>query len=195
MNIADLPSTGLITVGSRVTYRLGLAGTVEAIRAFRAFAQARLGPGQRVEDVRDARPEIRSALERAEKFLGLSALLSVLLAAVAVALAARRYLKRHLDGCAVMRCLGASQGLIVRLHVQQFVALGFAASRGGLHRRRCRPASPLGPAEAAGRYRSAPAWPGSRGAGICRRFRAAAGVCHSAAGRVAQSAPAARAAP
>jgi putative ABC transport system permease protein len=131
MNIADLPSTALITVGSRVTYRLGLAGTAEAIRAFRAFAQARLGPGQRVEDVRDARPEIRSALERAEKFLGLSALLSVLLAAVAVALAARRYLKRHLDGCAVMRCLGASQGLIVRLHVQQFVALGFAASVAG----------------------------------------------------------------
>jgi putative ABC transport system permease protein len=131
MNLADLPSTGLIQVGSRVAYRLGLAGPVEAIREFRAFAQARVGPGQRVEDIRDARPEIRSALERAEKFLGLSALLSVLLAAVAVALAARRYLKRHLDGCAVMRCLGASQGLIVRLHVQQFVALGFAASVAG----------------------------------------------------------------
>jgi len=131
MNIADLPSTGLIQVGSRVTYRLGLAGTPDAIREFRTFSQARAGPGQRVEDVRDARPEIRSALERAEKFLGLSALLSVLLAAVAVALAARRYLKRHLDGCAVMRCLGASQALIVRLHVQQFVALGFAASVAG----------------------------------------------------------------
>jgi putative ABC transport system permease protein len=128
MNLADLPSTGLIQVGSRVTYRLGLAGPVRAIQDFRAFAKARIGPGQRVEDVRDARPEIRSALERAEKFLGLAALLSVILAAVAVALAARRYLKRHLDGCAIMRCLGASQGLIVRLHVQQFVALGLAAS-------------------------------------------------------------------
>jgi putative ABC transport system permease protein len=128
MNLGDLPSTGLIQIGSRVTYRLGLTGAAEAIGEFRAFAAARAGPGQRVEDVRDARPEIRSALERAEKFLGLSALLSVLLAAVAVALAARRYLKRHLDGCAIMRCLGASQGLIVRLHVQQFVALGLAAS-------------------------------------------------------------------
>jgi len=128
MNLADLPSTGLIQVGSRVTYRLGLAGPLAAIQNFRTFAEARARPGQRVEDVRDARPEIRSALERAEKFLGLSALLSVILAAVAVALAARRYLKRHLDGCAVMRCLGASQGLIVRLHVQQFVVLGLVAS-------------------------------------------------------------------
>jgi putative ABC transport system permease protein len=126
--LADLPSTGLIQTGSRVTYRLGLAGPLQAVREYRAFAETRAGPGQRVEDVRDARPEIRSALERAEKFLGLSALLSVILAAVAVALAARRYLTRHLDGCAIMRCLGASQSLILRLHVQQFVTLGLAAS-------------------------------------------------------------------
>jgi putative ABC transport system permease protein len=128
MNAADLPSTGLITVGSRVRYRLAVAGAPPAVEAFRDFAAARIVPGQRVEDVRDARPEVRSALERAGKFLGLSALLSVLLAAVAVALAARRYLRRHLDGVAIMRCLGASQSLIVRLHVQQFVLLGLAAS-------------------------------------------------------------------
>ena len=131
MNSVDLPSTGLITVGSRVRYRLAVAGPPPAVQAFRDHAAAQIGPGQRVEDVRDARPEVRGALERAEKFLGLSALLSVLLAAVAVALAARRYLRRHLDGVAVMRCLGASQSLIVRLHVQQFVLLGFAASLAG----------------------------------------------------------------
>jgi putative ABC transport system permease protein len=129
--LADLPSTGLIQVGSRVTYRLGLAGPLQAIRDYRTFASSRAGPGQRVEDVRDARPEIRSALERAETFLGLSALLSVILAAVAVALAARRYLTRHLDACAIMRCLGASQGLILRLHLQQFIVLGLAASVAG----------------------------------------------------------------
>ncbi len=128
MNSSDLPSTGLIQTGSRVTYRLGVAGPMDAVKKFRGVAQARSSPGQRVEDVRDARPEIRSALERAEKFLSLSALLSVLLAAVAIALAARRYLTRHLDGCAIMRCLGASQALILRLHVQQFIALGAIAS-------------------------------------------------------------------
>jgi putative ABC transport system permease protein len=131
MNSADLPSTGLITVGSRVRYRLGIAGEPPAVQAFRDAAAGQIGPGQRMEDVREARPEVRGALERAEKFLGLSALLSVLLAAVAVALAARRYLRRHLDGVAVMRCLGASQSLIVRLHVQQFVLLGLAASAVG----------------------------------------------------------------
>jgi putative ABC transport system permease protein len=128
LNRQDLDSTGLIQVGSRVTYRLGVAGEPPAVAAFRAQAQDAIGPGQRVDDVRDARPEVRTALERAEKFLGLSALLSVLLAAVAVGLAARRYLRRHLDSCAIMRCLGASQGLILWLHVQQFAALGAIAS-------------------------------------------------------------------
>ncbi len=128
MNREDLASTGLIATGSRVSYRLGVAGPASSVARFRGEVQSLLGPGQRVEDVRDARPEINSALERAEKFLGLSALLSVVLAAVAVALAARRYLRRHLDGVAVMRCLGATQPLILRLHVQQFVVLGVAAS-------------------------------------------------------------------
>jgi putative ABC transport system permease protein len=131
LNRQDLESTGLIQVGSRVTYRLGVAGEPPALAAFRAQAQRALGPGQRADDVRDARPEVRTALERAEKFLGLSALLSVLLAAVAVGLAARRYLRRHLDSCAIMRCLGASQGLILGLHVQQFAALGAIASAVG----------------------------------------------------------------
>ncbi len=131
MNLADLESTGLVTVGSRVSYRLAVAGDPAQVTRFRTLASRALGPGQRIEDVRDARPEIRAALERAENFLGLSALLSVVLAAVAVALAARRYLRRHLDGVAIMRCLGASQGLIVRLHVQQFIALGLLASIAG----------------------------------------------------------------
>jgi putative ABC transport system permease protein len=127
-NESDLASTGLIAVGSRVSYRLFVAGGEEAIEQFRKAAQAAIGLGQRVEDIRDARPEIRSAMDRAQRFLGLSALLTVILAGVAVALAARRHLQRHLDGCAVMRCLGATQGMILRLNMLQFAVAGLIAS-------------------------------------------------------------------
>lgn len=127
-NAADLASTGLIQVGSRVSYRLFVAGESDAVAAFREFAAGSIGPGQRVEDIRQARPEINSALTRAERFLGLSSLLTVILAGVAVALAARRYLQRHLDGCAIMRCLGASQRQILSLHVLQFAMVGIVAS-------------------------------------------------------------------
>lgn len=131
MNQADIAATGLVQVGSRIRYRVQVAGAPGVVDAYRAWVAARLQPGQRVESIQDARPEIRSALERAEKFLNLAALLSVVLAAVAVALAARRFLQRHLDACAVMRCHGASRGRVVRLHVMQFIALGCVAAVAG----------------------------------------------------------------
>lgn len=131
LNEADIVSTGLVQDSSRVHYRLQIAGPAKDVEAYREWALTRLQPGQRVEGIRDARPEIRSALERAEKFLNLAALLSVMVAAVAIALASRRFLQRHLDGCAIMRCLGASQGQLVRLYLMHFVLLGLAASIAG----------------------------------------------------------------
>jgi len=127
-NDADLTSTKLIMPGSRVQYRLFVAGESDALQTFRSFVDARLRIGQRVETIRDARPEIRSGLKRAERFLDLSALLAVVLAGVAVALAARRHLQRHFDACAMMRCLGAVQSEILWLHVLQFVAAGAIAA-------------------------------------------------------------------
>jgi putative ABC transport system permease protein len=131
MNLVDLPATGLLAPGSRVTYRLSLAGEEGAVAAWRAWAEPRLGRGERLESVADARPEIRTALDRAGRFLGLAALTGMVLAAVAIALAVRRFVRRHLDNCAVMRCLGASQGLMLRLYLYQFLLLGLFASLGG----------------------------------------------------------------
>jgi putative ABC transport system permease protein len=128
VNEADLAATGLVQTGSRIRYRLQIAGNAQDVDAYRAWLAAQLQPGQRIEGIRDARPEIRSALERAEKFLNIAALVSVLLAAMAIALAARRFLQRHLDACAMMRCLGASQGQLMRMYLIHFTLLGLAAS-------------------------------------------------------------------
>ncbi|MHB8345639.1 MAG: ABC transporter permease [Acidiferrobacterales bacterium] len=131
MNLQDMPATGLIGPGSRVTYRLLIAGPAPALAKFRQWVSRRIEPGERLEDVRDARPQLREALHRARKFLGLAALVSVLLAGVAIATATRRYAARHLDGTAVMRCLGATQRYIVWLHVLQMTWLGLGASLAG----------------------------------------------------------------
>lgn len=128
MNAADLPSTELVQPGSRISYRLLIAGKAEDVEKFRNWIQPQLVPGQRLEGIRDARPEIKAALERAEKFLSLTALASVVLAAAAVALAVRRFTLRHLDGCAVMRSLGASQAGLLSLYLYYFIALGIIAS-------------------------------------------------------------------
>ena len=133
MNDADLASTGLIQDGSRISYRLMIAGDALQVKALRTALQEKLSGNEKMEDVRDARPEIRTAMERAEHFLGLAALTAAILAGAAMALAARRFVLRHLDGCAVMRCLGAQQGQVLWLFLYQFILLGvIAVALGGL---------------------------------------------------------------
>lgn len=131
MNMDDLRATGLIIPGSRVSYRLLVAGGDREVRAFRAAAQDLLGRGERLEDLQDGRPEIRDALTRAERFLGLAALVSVMIAGVAIATATRRFIDRHLDSCAMLRCLGARQGEIFGLYSYQLLWVGIAASLAG----------------------------------------------------------------
>lgn len=132
LNLADLPATGLVQEGSRIRYRLVVAGDANAVETFTATAREALARGQRLETIQDARPEIRSALDRAGRFLGLAALVSVVLAAVAVAMAARRHSERHLSGTAVMRCLGASQRTLVGIHVGELILLGLIACTVGV---------------------------------------------------------------
>src|SRR5690606_69087 len=132
INRADLAATGLVQEGSRIQYRLVVAGDADAVQRFTAVAEANLADRQRLETASDARPEIRSALDRAASFLGLAALVSVVLAAVAVAMAARRHSERHLSGTAVMRCLGASQRTLVSVHVGELLLLALRGSAIGV---------------------------------------------------------------
>lgn len=127
LNEADLVSTGLLQEGSRISYRLMIAGEAKQVLEFRTSLESKLSGNEKMEDVRDARPEIRTALERAEHFLGLAALTAAILAGAAMALAARRFVSRHLDGVAVMRCLGAQQGQVLWLFLYQFILLGVVA--------------------------------------------------------------------
>jgi putative ABC transport system permease protein len=127
MNGADLLSTGLLQEGSRISYRLMIAGDAKQVTELRAALQKNLSGNEKMEDVSDARPEIRTALERAEHFLGLAALTAAILAGAAMALAARRFVSRHLDAVAVMRCLGAQQGQVLWLFLYQFILLGVVA--------------------------------------------------------------------
>jgi putative ABC transport system permease protein len=129
MHIADVPQTALIQTGSRVSYYLYAAGAPEQISSLQQ--KVTLERGQRIDTLETGRPEIRSAVDRAQRFLGLTALLAAILAGVAVALGTRRFVERHLDGCAVMRCLGASQSQLLRLYSIEFLLLGLAACAAG----------------------------------------------------------------
>jgi putative ABC transport system permease protein len=127
MNVADVAATGLIQTGSRVSYNLYAAGEPQQIAELEKAVHAQLGRGERLDTLESGRPEIRAAIERAQRFLSLTALLAAVLAGVAIALGTRRFVERHLDGVAVMRCLGATQGRLLALHAVEFFVLGTLA--------------------------------------------------------------------
>ena len=134
VNLDDVPATNLLQPGNRAAHRLLVADASQRglLEPYLDWLQKELKPGQRMENVRDLRPEVRQTLERAEKFLGLAALVAVILAAVAIALAASRYLRRHLDTAAMLRCFGAAQRRTLTLFVAQFAVLGVAAGLAGV---------------------------------------------------------------
>ncbi len=131
MHIGDVAQTQLVQPGSRVTYRLLLAGDTTAIASFRSILADALRPAERLQGTEEASPQLRTALSRASQFLGLASITSVLIAGVAVVLAARRYAIRHIDSVAILRSLGASNRLLTQVFVVQLLVLGLLASLAG----------------------------------------------------------------
>ncbi|WP_295380245.1 FtsX-like permease family protein [uncultured Pseudacidovorax sp.] len=136
MNQADVARTALVQPASRVRYRLAVAGEAPAVKRFSDQVQQRLDAGElrgaRLESLDNGRPEMRQTLDRAEKFLNLVALLAALLSAVAVALAARGFAARHLDGAAMLRVLGQRQRTIAGAYAVEFGVIGLGASVAGV---------------------------------------------------------------
>ena len=123
MNADDLAATKLIQYGSRVKYQLLVAGEPKQVQGFHTLMQSKLARGERIEDLRNARPEIKLALDKAEQFLGLSAMVSVILAMVAMLLSSMPYIKQSLDMFALMRCFGAMQKTVMQLLAIQTILI------------------------------------------------------------------------
>lgn len=132
VNRAEIDRAGLLAPGSRVIHVYQFAGGTRALARFKRWLAPQLNPSQRLLDVREGRPAVGGALERAGRYLGLASLMAVLLAGVAIAMGARRYSERHYDASAMLRCLGASQRDIVRLYLLQLLLLGIGGSALGV---------------------------------------------------------------
>ncbi|UXY16748.1 FtsX-like permease family protein [Chitiniphilus purpureus] len=132
MNAAQLPQSGLLGFGSRIRYRLLVAGPDAAVAQWKQQAERTLARGERLENVRESQPQVRRALERAETFLRLVTLLAATLAGTAVLLAARRYSARQADAVALFVTLGATRMRIrALLFAELALIFGLAALIGG----------------------------------------------------------------
>lgn len=137
INVADVEAAGLIQPGSRVKYRLLLAGPTKAVADFNDKLQPKLAIGERLQDVASGRSEVGTPLARASDYLSIAAIAAVILSGLAVALAARRHAERHYDTMALMRCLGASRRRVQDIYLRQLgliwaVAIVLGAGLGAL---------------------------------------------------------------
>ena len=118
----DVARTNAIQVGSRIEYRLLLAGRAEHTAAFeRDFKQQQPQISEQQTDALEAEPNsvrLRNATEgnsrlmrplaNLETFLQLANLLTILLCGIAIALTSQRYVQQNQDMVALLRCMGAS---------------------------------------------------------------------------------------
>lgn len=119
----DLASTGIIQPGSRVWYRQMYTGDEIAVAEMRNWLELNRQPGQRIRGLDEERPAVRDALTKAERYMGLTSILALLLAAVAIANSGRHYSQRHYDTSALLRCFGCSQNDILMIYIIQLCLL------------------------------------------------------------------------
>lgn len=127
INYEDLAETQLIQPGSRVNYYALFAGPAAAIADFRTYLQQAKLPSERIDDVAGSSRQLSAAIDRATRFLNLASLAAVLLAAIAVAMGARRYASRHIDTVALMKCMGASQNFVLGVSLVELTLLALFA--------------------------------------------------------------------
>jgi putative ABC transport system permease protein len=128
MNAADLSATKILQPGSHVHHFYQFSGAEADIVKFKEWLKPQLTASQRLMDIYDDRPKIGSALQKAERYLGLSSIVVVLIAGVAIAMATRRFSERHFNSTAILRCLGYKQNEVLQLFLWQFLFIGLIAS-------------------------------------------------------------------
>ncbi len=126
MNFADLEGTQLIRPGSRINYRLLLAGSDTANQQYLDWfnqldtGESHLQSHVRLETAENEEEQLGSALQRGRSFLLLSGTIGVLLAGLAMALASHRYASRLIDQVALVKAWGQSAR---RIRQSQFIRL------------------------------------------------------------------------
>jgi putative ABC transport system permease protein len=124
INIDDVAATGLVSEGSRVRYALLVAGDEDAVTAYSDAIEDELPDAMSVSEREESSERAYNAADRAQRFLSLTAVVSLLLSAVAVAMSARRFAQRRMDTVALMKSLGATQGFVISVALLQLMMLG-----------------------------------------------------------------------
>ncbi|MFX4228603.1 MAG: ABC transporter permease [Porticoccaceae bacterium] len=136
INANDLPATGVVQPGSRVSYHLLVAGEDSQVQSYQEWLDSVINEDFN-EHLHYHLPEeseerLQNALERGRSFLLLAGTVGVLLAAIALALSSQRYAERHKDSIALMKSWGLSAARIRSILFRQIAILGVICTLIGL---------------------------------------------------------------
>ncbi|MEO4150292.1 FtsX-like permease family protein [Acinetobacter pittii] len=122
---ADIAKTHAIQTGSRIDYRLLMAGNPEQVQSFSKQFKQQHQPskdvdetaGLRLRDASESNSRLLRPLENLDTFLQLANILTILLCGIAIALTSQRYVQQNQDHIALIRCLGASKFQILWAYI------------------------------------------------------------------------------
>ncbi len=132
MNLSDVAAAKLVQVGSRVSFRMLVAGDSLAVNKLQQELEPLLASHQSFESLTDNNQALAASLAKARSYLSLAAMLAIILAGIAIAMAAQDYARRHFDSSALLRTLGASRAYVTRLYLYQLLYLALLSSLVGL---------------------------------------------------------------
>ncbi|MFW1951175.1 ABC transporter permease [Acinetobacter beijerinckii] len=132
---ADIAKTNAVQVGSRIEYRLLMAGEPEQVETYKKIFKQETNHDlktesekeQQIENSEQTSLKLRDAsqsntrlmkpIENLDTFLQLANLLTILLCGIAIASTSQRYVQQNQDHIALMRCLGASKRQILFAYI------------------------------------------------------------------------------
>ena len=130
---SHVAETGLLGFGSRAEYeaRMKLPENVNADQLAAAHRPMLQAEHVRARTVRDTERSLTRGVDQLHNFLGVVGLVALLLGGIGVASAIRAYVTEKSDSIAVLRCLGATSGQVLTIHLLQAAALGLAGAAVG----------------------------------------------------------------
>lgn len=139
----DIAKTNAIQPGSRIDYRLLMAGEPEQIQAFEQYFKQLKKPSETdsnladetgpiaeqeqssltLRTASDANTRLMKPIENLDTFLQLANILTILLCGIAIALTSQRYVQQNQDHIALMRCMGAKKNHIFMTYIALLCAV------------------------------------------------------------------------
>lgn len=129
---ADVARTNAIQVGSRIDYRLLMAGDPDSVQTYQKDFKKIVKPGVdteaeeqqfeeqnslRLRNASESNTRLMKPIANLDTFLQLANILTILLCGIAIALTAQRYVQQNQDHIALMRCIGATKQQILAAYL------------------------------------------------------------------------------